>query len=275
MKIQAEIRRRWWMKLCKALPVAFLLLLAPIWVSGQSNVETIIQKSVEANNRDWDADPEFDYTERDQEKDGIKTYEVTMLYGSPYQRLVAVNGHPLNPSKKAEEQKKFEEALAERRNETPEKRAARIAKFQAERKRDHTMLDQLTKAFDFRLLGNQKLKGHSVYVLSARPRKDYRPPNRDSQVLTGMEGKLWIDRNSFQWVRVEAHVMHPVRIEGFVAEVEPGTQFELEKTPVSADIWLSQHFAMKSNAKVMLFWPHRTQEDITYSNYHKSSGPTQ
>src|SRR5207245_3665692 len=82
MKIQAEIRRRRWMRLCEALPVAFLVLLAPIWVSGQSNVETIIQKSVEANNRDWDADPEFDYTERDQEKDGIKTYEVRMLYGS-------------------------------------------------------------------------------------------------------------------------------------------------------------------------------------------------
>jgi hypothetical protein len=119
MKIQAEIRRRRWMKLCEALPVAILALLAPIWVSGQGNVETIIQKSVEANNRDWDADPEFDYTERDQEKDGIKTYEVRMLYGSPY------------------------------------------------RKRDHTMLDQLTKAFDFRLLGNKRLKGHSVYVLSA------------------------------------------------------------------------------------------------------------
>jgi hypothetical protein len=156
MKIQAEIRRRRWMKLCEALPVAILALLAPIWVSGQSNVETIIQKSVEANNRDWDADPEFDYTERDQEKDGIKTYEVRMLYGSPYRRVVAVNGHPLSPSTKAEEEKKFEEALAERRNDTPEKRAVRIAKFQAERKRDPTMLDQLTKAFDFRLLGNQK-----------------------------------------------------------------------------------------------------------------------
>jgi len=97
------------MKLREALPVAFLVLLqAPIWVSGQSNVETIIQKSVEANNRDWDADPEFDYTERDEEKDGIKTHEVTMLYGSPCRRVVAVNGHPVSPSKKAEEQKKFE-----------------------------------------------------------------------------------------------------------------------------------------------------------------------
>jgi len=263
------------MKLSELLPVALLLLSGQIPLFAQTNVETIIQRSVEANNRDWDADPQFDYTERDQEKGGSKTYEVTMLFGSPYQRLVAVNGRPLRDSQKAEEQKKFEHALAERRNETAEQRSKRVAKFEAERKRDHTMLEQLTKAFDFRLLGNEELKGHRVYLLAAKPRKGYHPPNRDSQVLPGMEGKLWVDRDSFQWVRVEAHVMHPVRIEGIVAEVEPGTEFELEKTPVSGNIWLSQHYAMRSNARVMFLVPHRTQEDVTYSNYHKSSGPPQ
>ena len=90
-----------------------------------------------------------------------------------------------------------------------------------------------------------------------------------------MEGKLWIDRDSYQWVRVEAYVMHPVRIEGIVAEVEPGTEFELEKMPVPNDVWLTAHFSMRSYAKVMFFLPHRTQEDITYSNYHKSAGPPQ
>jgi hypothetical protein len=256
-------------------PIALLLVLGQVPIFGQANVETIIQRSVEANQRDWDADPQFDYTEQDREKGGSKTYEVTMLFGSPYQRLIAINGRPLSPSKKAEEQKKFEEAVRERRNETAEKRSARIAKFEAERKRDHTMMKQLTTAFDFQLLGNQNLKGHKVYVLGAKPRRGYRPPNRDSQVLPGMEGKLWIDRDSFQWVRVEAHVMHPVRIQGFLAEVEPGTEFELEKMPVSADVWLSTHFSMRSNARVMLLFPHRTQEDVTYSNYHKSSGPPQ
>lgn len=263
------------MKFSEVLPIALLLLLGHIPVFGQASVETIIQRSVEANQRDWDADPQFDYREQDREKGGSKTYEVTMLFGSPYQRLIAVNGRPLSPSKQAEEQKKFEQAAAGRRKETPEKRSARIAKFESERKRDHTMMEQLIKAFDFRLLGNHTLKGHKVYVLEAKPRRDYQPPNRDSQVLRGMEGKLWIDRDTFQWVRVEAHVMHPVRIQGFLAEVEPGTEFELEKMPVSADVWLSSHFSMRSNARIFLLMPHRTQEDITYSNYHKSSGPPQ
>jgi hypothetical protein len=51
-----------------------------------------------------------------------------------------------------------------------------------------------------------------------------------------MQGKLWIDKDSFQWVKVEAQVMHPVSIEGFLAKVEPGTHFELEKEPVATDM---------------------------------------
>jgi hypothetical protein len=255
MKIRSDLAQAT-VKLSKALPAGLLLFLLPgqIPLFGQANVETIIQRSIEALKRDWATDPQFDYTERDQEKGGSKINEVTMLFGSPYQRLITVNGRPLSASEKAEEQKKFEEAVKERRNETPEKRSERIAKFEAERKRDHTMMEQLTTAFDFRLLGNHKLKGHRVCVLGAKPRKDYHPPNRDSQVLTGMEGKLWIDRDSYQWVRVEAYVMHPVRIEGIVAEVEPGTEFELEKMPVSNDVWLTAHFSMRSYAKVMFFF---------------------
>jgi hypothetical protein len=252
-----------------------VVLFCSIAGSAGDNVATIIQRSVQANNRDWDAAPQFDYSERDQGPEGTKTYAVTMLYGSPYRRLIAVNGKRLSADKEAEEQKKFEKVLSERRDESPENKAARIAKYEAERKRDHTMLDQLTAAFEFTLLGEQNLKGKRVYVLRATPRKDYRPPNRDSQVLPGMEGRLWIDKATFQWVRVEAHVTHPVRIEGFLAEVEPGTQFELEKIPVSQDIWLASHFAMKSDAKVMLVFRHRSQEDDSFFDYHQPTGPTQ
>lgn len=253
--------------------VMAIVILCAAWASPQQNVATIIQRSVEANNRDWDAAPRFDYTERDKEGNGTKTYVVTMLYGSPYERLIEINGNRLSGAKEREEQKKYDTAVAERRNEPPGKRAARIGKYEADRKRDQTLTEQLTKAFDFTLVSDQEIKGRKVYVLKATPRKGYRPPNRDSRVLTGMEGTMWIDKETFQWVKVEAHVIHPVRIEGFLAEVEPGTQFELEKVAVTPDVWLATHFSMKSNARVMMLFPHRSQEDIAYFDYHKGAEP--
>lgn len=129
----------------------------------------------------------------------------------------------------------------------------------------------MTAAFDFHLLGKRILNGYNVYVLKATPRTGYKPRDRDGEVLTGMQGTLWIDQKTFQWVKVEAHVIHPVRIEGFLAEVEPGTEFEVEKRPVTDNVWMASHYSMRSNAKVMLLVRHTGQEDDRYFNYHKAS----
>ena len=257
-----------------ALTTVGILLFCSITSFAQENVASIIRRSVEANNRDWAAVPEFDNCERDRTKDGDKTYAVTILYGSPYQRLIAVNGHPVSPEKEKEEQRKYQQAVEQRKHESPDKRAVRIAKYEAERKRDRNMIDQMTAAFDFHLTGERELNGRRVYELKATPRNGYRPPNRDSQVLTGMEGTLWIDCDTFQWVKVEAHVMRAVRIVGFLAQVEPGTHFELEKKPVAGNdnIWMATHFAMKSSARVMFVIPHHGEEDDTFFDYHKSAG---
>ncbi len=234
--------------------------------------KTIIERSVEANARDWKAAPDYDNFERDRQPGGgTKTYQVMMISGSPYQRLVAVNGKPLPPEQQAQEQRKLEATIAQRKNESPSDRAERIAKYEKDRKRDHLLMEQLTEAFNFTLTGEQKLNGYDVYVLKATPRPGYRPPNMETQVLPGMQGKLWIDKKTFQWVKVEAQVLHPVSIEGFLAEVEPGTRFELEKMPVADDVWLPSHFSMKAQAKVLFFFSHNSQTDEKYWGYRKAA----
>ncbi len=48
-------------------------------------------------------------------------------------------------------------------------------------------MDQLSEAFNFKLIGEQKLNGFDTYVLKATARPDYRPPNNQCQVLTVAE----------------------------------------------------------------------------------------
>lgn len=245
-----------------------VLALSALAICQETN--TIIQKSVAANKRDFSAAPGFDWGERDYKNGGSKTYEEIMVFGSPYERLVAVNAKPLNTARQAEEEQKLDHVISERRNESSDKRAQRIATYQTSRRRDQFMMDELVKAFDFKLLGEQKLDQFNVYVLQATPRPGYNPPTMETKALTGMQGKLWIDEKSFQWVKVEAEVIHPVSMEGFLAKVEPGTRFELEKEPVENDVWLPTHFAMRSRAKVLFLFHHRGQEEERYFNYHKS-----
>ena len=86
-----------------------------------------------------------------------------------------------------------------------------------------------------------------------------------------MQGKLWIDKATFQWVKVEASVIHPVSIQGFLARVEPGTRFEWEKGPVAGGVWLPKHFSVRSKAEILSFIRHKTHEDETYFNYQKAA----
>jgi hypothetical protein len=237
---------------------------------GTVDPRVIIEKSVAANKRNFQAAPQYCYRERDKTADSDKTYDVIMIEGSPYQRLVAVNGKPISAEDAAKEKQKLEQARKERNAESPQQRRDRVDKYEKDRARDHAMMSELTKAFDFKLVGQKKVRSFTVYVLKATPRPGYKPPNLETQVLTGMEGELWVDTQTYQWVKVTARVIHPVSIVGFLAQVEPGTQFELENLPVGGGIWQPSHFSMRSHAKVLYMFNRASQEDDTYWNYRKN-----
>jgi hypothetical protein len=72
-------------------------------------------------------------------------------------------------------------------------------------------------------------------------------------------------------VKLEATVIHPVTIEGFLTRVEPGTLFELEKSPVDKDIWLVKHFDMRSRSGIVFLVPQKSQDDETYWGYRNAA----
>jgi hypothetical protein len=252
------------------------LALSPASAQQVPPVQTIIAKSVAANEADFKAETDFDWIETDRTGKSSKTSRVIMIEGTPYYRLIALNGKPLSRQQEAQEQQKLQQVTAQRRAETPQQRQQRIEKFEKERRRDNAMMDQITKAFNFTFMGVHKVHGVGVYVLKATPRPGYKPPSMETQVLTGMHGELWIDQKAFHWVKVTAQVIHPVSIEGFLAQVQPGTRFELDNQPVGdGTIWQPSHFSMRANAKVLYMFERQSQEDDTYTDYqpvHAASG---
>lgn len=249
-----------------------ILLGAPRVFGQQPSVQEIIDKSVAVNEGDFKAATHFNWVETDRTGKSSKTSRVEMIEGTPYYRLIEVNGRPLSPAQEAEQVKKEQQVIAQRRAETASQRQKRIDEFEKERRRDNAMMSQITKAFNFTMVGVRKIHSYSVYVLKATPRPGYKPPSMETSVLTGMHGELWIEQKTFHWVKVTAQVIHPVSIEGFLAEVEPGTQFELENRPVGdGSTWQAAHFAMKSNARVLHIFTRESAEDETYTDYQPIS----
>lgn len=256
----------------KSRRVALHLLTPLLAFAAPPDIKAIISNSVHANHLDFVATPHYNYKAKEEDDGVSKTFQVTMINGSPYRRLIAVNGEPISAAQQATEHQKEADARRTRASESASARSARMAKYERGRLRDSAMMSQLTVAFTFTLDGEDTLRGHRVYVLRATPKPDYVPPNRDCEVLTGMRGKLWIDEQSFQWVQVEAEVIQPVSIGGFLATVNPGTRFELDKEPVrDGSVWFPSHFKMQANAKVLFLFSKNSSEDETFWDYQKAN----
>ena len=96
---------------------AAALAAASFAIAAPLDIHTLIQQSVAANTRDMKAQDDYAFNERDIKSkidsnghvkpQGSKTTQVLMIEGSPYRRLLAVNGRPLSSARKAEEQSKL------------------------------------------------------------------------------------------------------------------------------------------------------------------------
>jgi hypothetical protein len=257
-------------------------LTAVLLAAGLANLESdkgvdvamIVQRWTAANRADFEAAAHYGYIERIRTDDGTKTYQVILLVGTPYRRLIEEDGRQLPPSDAQQEARDLEDARDKRSSETPDERARRAAEYQQTRERAHRIIEEMPHAFDYAFhvaQVTQASQSRTVYVLEATPRAGYDPPNREAQVLGGMQGQFWIDTRSFQLVRGWARVNHPVSIEGFLATVEPGTEFEVEQQPVADGIWLPSHFAIHSRTSILHLFHQHTSEDHTYVNYRRST----
>lgn len=241
------------------------------------NPSAIVQRSVANTNHDWAVAPQFDFTEHDIIiKHGVttvNTYQVLMIDGTPYNKLTMENGRPLSAGEAAEQDRELQQEIAIRRHQSAASRDRRVAEYQRERRQDNELMGQMAKAFDYTLEGEETIDGHRCFVLAAAPKPSYVPINRDTKVLKGMRGKLWIDEKDYQWVRVRAEVFRPVTFGLFIAHVQPGTEFMLEQRPVEGNLWLPAHFEVKVNASV-LWWSRNSVDNETYSNYHRAEQPS-
>ncbi len=253
------------------LGLAFLLAYSLGGAASNSNqANEIVQRSVARTNADWDAAPEYGFTVHDvitrKGSKTSKTYEVLMIEGSPYNRPIAINGRKLTPAEIKKEDRKLQQEIKRRRDESPAARQKRVAEYEKERRQDHALLREMVKGFDYTLAGEDTVNGRRCFLLEATPKPGYQPPTRDTQVLWGMRGKMWVDMQQYQWVRVTAEVFRPVSFGLFFATVKPGTEFTLEQMPVKGELWLPSHFSMEINARVLL-WRHLLSDNETYTRF--------
>jgi len=229
----------------------------------------IMLRSIAATQRSWEARDRYVYKERDEDRrldpDGrVRSQDVDdsiiILVGeAPFEQLVKRNGRP--PS--AEEKRKQDEKLASLQRETPQQRAARLR----EQRENRSFIREVPEGFDFQLIGEEVINGRPAYVLRATPRAGYRANGKYGKLMSKVQGKLWVDKQDFGWVKIEGEVTQTFSLGLFVARVLRGSHITMEQSSFDDGIWLPKRIELRASTKILFVKSYDINRILTYSDY--------
>ena len=235
----------------------------------------IVVQSLAATDRSWQARDHYTFTERDQDRrldslgklksENVEVTRMILVNGIHFEQLMERNGKL--PS--AAEQKKSDKDLERLKHETPAEEAARLLKTRENR----SFLGDLLEAFDFHLIGEEIVSGRPAYMLQATPHPGYRPRGKYGKLFSKVEGKLWIDKQDFGWVRVDGEVTQSFSIGLLVARVQRGSHIIMEQTCVGDAVWVPRRLEMKASARILFLKSLDLERILTYSDY-RPAAPT-
>jgi hypothetical protein len=132
----------------------------------------------------------------------------------------------------------------------------------------------MLQAFDFRIIGEEIADGRPAYVLLATPHPGYRAQGKYGKMLTKVEGKLWVDKQDFGWIKVDGQVTQPISIGLFVARVQRGSHILLQQICVGDAVWVPARLEIRASAKIFLLKSLEMEKILTYSDYRSvTDGP--
>jgi hypothetical protein len=199
-----------------------------------------------------------------------KTYDVTMLQGSSYKRLIERNDHPLLPREEKKEEDKLRSSVADRRHETTAQREKRVSEYDNRPGRNRAMLREIPEAFDFRIRAEEVVDSRPVYVIEGTPRPGYRPQNSDARmVLPKLKLTGWIDKADFNWTRIDAEVIDTITWGLCLFKLSPGARFQLQQTRVNDEVWLPKHTWVTLSARVAFVKRVNLEQEATFRNFRK------
>jgi hypothetical protein len=196
------------------------------------------------------------------------TSEVLNLYGRPYKRRVSKEGRALEGKEKEKADQEFEREVRKRQQESAEQSRKQQEEREKARAESRRYLQEIPKAYSFRITGEALLDGMPVWVIDAEPHPDFHSTLKRADLLKKMRGRLWIDKDSLQWVRVEAELIDPISFGGFLAKLDRGARMTFLQKRVNDEVWLPSKMTARVEAR-LLVKHYNLAIETTWSNYRK------
>ncbi len=241
----------------------------------------IVRRAVEMDHHNFERAQKYTCTQREVirqvDKQGkvksteTKTYDINFYFGEFYPRLVQKDDKPLSDSDQKKEDEKLEKFLSKRRKESDEDREKRAEKQKKEREEDRGFARDVINAYDFRLVGEERVEGEDTWVIEGTPRKDFKPTQPHADILKKIKGRMWIEKRNYNWVKIEAEAFDTISFGLFLFRIHPGSRFVLETQHINNELWAMKRLYISGSARIALLKNEAIEQEDAFSNYKKFS----
>ncbi len=241
----------------------------------------IVRSAVEVDHHNFEKAQKYTCTQREVikqvDKHGevksteIKTYDLNFYFGEFYSRLVQINDKPLSEKEQKKEDEKLEKFLSKRRNEDEEDREKRAAKDRKEREESRAFARDVVNAYDFRLVGEERVAGEDTWIIEGTPRPDFKPTQPHADILKKIKGRMWIEKKNYNWVKIEAEAFDTISFGLFLFRIHPGSRFVLETQHINNELWAMKRLYISGSARIALLKNEAIEQEDAFSNFKKFS----
>jgi hypothetical protein len=180
------------------------------------------------------------YRIRKVEARGDTTREVIESKDGTVARLVQRDGQPLTSEEDTGERERLNDSLS-----SPEDFLRHQHRSHETREYSKQLIRLLPSAMIYTYAPGQPQIGDSKsqqIVLDFHPDPDFHPPSMIANVLTGLEGRVWIDARSRHMTHIEARVLRPVNFGlGVIARIYPGGTIVFDQARADENHWVFAH----------------------------------
>lgn len=192
-----------------------------------------------------------------------KTWDVIETKKGEVQRLIAIDGHPLNAQQQQAEEARMQKFLASAAQQT-KKRGASSSDYN----REQRLMRMLPNALLYTYAG----RDGDLVTLRFRPNPKFQATSHEAQVFHHMVGKLVVNVSNMRVAQFAGRIATPVEfLWGLLGHLNAGGTFNVKQGYVAPDHWDLAFLDTNITGKALFFKTISVQEKEVESDYQRVS----
>lgn len=267
-----------------SLATVISLTVSPALRSEREDAETLLRRVIESQEQQQERTREYAFHEttvtRDLDDEGRierAKSEVALVTPGPegeYRRLEGKDGRPLSAEEEKKEERKFQDYLKEQLGLPAEERDRKTRdKLKRRVKRFQERLREAIEAYDFEPLEDEVIQDVPLRVFRFSPKPGYEGHSRSTNILSRMEGTVWIDPRRDQLAKLQVRFVKNLKfLGGIFGRVSEGSEAAAEgwlAGDPGKEVWLLDEVAISLDARLYFLKSYRQRIEIDYHDYQR------